>query len=162
MNPEAYMTEALIEAKKAAALGEIPVGAIVEKGGVIIGRGHNRTESDKDPTCHAEMLALRQAAQALGGWRLSGCRLYVTAEPCPMCAGAIVLARIQTLFIGTMDPKTGACGSLYNIPQDSRLNHAVDIQTGILQEECAGILKEFFRHLRDQKKIQKRRDQEER
>lgn len=106
------MSEALIEAKLAYEQGEVPIGAVVEKDGAIIGRGHNLTETLKDPTAHAEILALRNAAQYLGGWRLLGCNLYVTAEPCAMCAGAIVWARINKLFIGTMDPKGGACGSV--------------------------------------------------
>lgn len=155
MEPEFYMNEALCEARKAYSLGEVPVGAIIEKDGEIIGRGHNLTETEKDPTLHAEMIAIRQAAAKLGGWRLSGCRLYVTTEPCSMCAGAIVLARIETLFIGTMDKKAGACGSLANIPQDTRLNHNVEIETGLLQEECAGLLKAFFRDLRSKNKKRK-------
>jgi tRNA(adenine34) deaminase len=140
MDPSFFMMEALQEAQKAYALGEVPVGAVIESNGVIIGRGHNRTETDKDPISHAEIIAIREAAKALGGWRLSGCKLYVTTEPCSMCAGAIVLARIEKLFIGTMDPKAGACGSLANIPQDQRLNHYVEIETGILEEECKQIL----------------------
>jgi tRNA(adenine34) deaminase len=155
MDPEYYMREALREAQKAFDQGEVPVGAVIECGGKIIGRGHNLTETAKDPTCHAEMIAIRQAAEETGGWRLSGCRLYVTAEPCSMCAGAIVLSRIEMLFIGTMDPKAGACGSLRNIPQDERLNHFVEIRTGILEEECAKIMKDFFKRLREKGKIKK-------
>lgn len=143
-----YMEEALNEAKKAYELGEVPIGAVIEKDGVIIGRGHNMTETAKDPTAHAEMIALRQAAQTLGGWRLLGCNMYVTTEPCSMCAGAIVWARIKKLYIGTMDPKGGACGSVFNIPQEPRLNHYVEIETGIMQQECQDILKTFFRELR--------------
>lgn len=145
------MLEALKEAEIAYGYGEVPIGAIVEKDGVIIGRGHNLTETLKDPTAHAEMLALRQAAKSLGGWRLLGCNLYVTAEPCAMCAGAIVWARIKKLYIGTMDPKGGACGSVFNIPQEKRLNHYVEIETGIMQQECQDILKAFFRELRMKK-----------
>ena len=145
------MQEALLEAQIAYELGEIPIGAVVEKDGRIIGRGHNLTETLKDPTAHAEMLALREAAKTLGGWRLLGCNLYVTAEPCAMCAGAIVWARIKKLCIGTMDPKAGACGSVFNIPQEERLNHYVEIETGIMQQECRGILKAFFRELRKKK-----------
>lgn len=143
-----YMEEALNEAKKAYELGEVPIGAVIEKDGVIIGRGHNMTETAKDPTAHAEMIALRQASQTLGGWRLIGCNMYVTTEPCSMCAGAIVWARIEKLYIGTMDPKGGACGSVFNIPQEPRLNHYVEIETGIMQQECQDILKTFFRELR--------------
>ena len=142
------MLEALKEAEKALSFGEVPIGAVIEKDGVIIGRGHNMTETDKDPTAHAEMMAIREAAKTLGGWRLLGCRMYVTTEPCSMCAGAIVLARIQKVFIGTMDPKTGACGSLTNILQDERLNHYVQIETGIMQQKCEIIMKSFFKKLR--------------
>jgi tRNA(adenine34) deaminase len=159
--PDTFMREALGEAKKALALGEVPVGAIIERNGEIIGRGHNRTESEKDPTGHAEIIAIRAAAEAIGGWRLLGCNLYVTTEPCAMCSGAIVLARIERMYIGTMDPKAGACGSLMNIPQDHRLNHYVDIQTGILEEECRELMKDFFKGLRQQKMTQRQINQEE-
>ncbi len=142
------MEEALKEAEKAAALGEVPIGAVIVKDGNIVGRGHNLTETAKDPTAHAEMEAIRQAARNLGGWRLIGCDMYVTAEPCAMCAGAIVWSRIETLHIGTMDPKAGACGSVFNIVQEKKLNHNVKIEIGMLQEQCSGILKDFFRNLR--------------
>ena len=145
------MKEALAEAKKAAAAGEVPVGAVIVKDGEIIGRGHNETETAKDPTAHAEMIAIRQAAKNLGGWRLTGCTMYVTTEPCSMCAGAIVWSRISRLFIGTMDPKSGACGSVFNIPQESRLNHFVEIETGLMQEECSSLMKIFFKELRKRK-----------
>lgn len=145
------MKEALAEAKKAAAAGEVPVGAVIVKEGEIIGRGHNETETAKDPTAHAEMIAIRQAAKNLGGWRLTGCTMYVTTEPCSMCAGAIVWSRISMLFIGTMDPKSGACGSVFNIPQESRLNHFVEIETGLMQEECSSLMKSFFKELRKRK-----------
>ena len=148
---ERYMKEALAEAKKAAAAGEVPVGAVIVKDGEIIGRGHNETETAKDPTAHAEMIAIRQAAKTLGGWRLTGCTMYVTTEPCSMCAGAIVWSRISRLFIGTMDPKSGACGSVFNIPQESRLNHFVEIETGLMQEECSSLMKSFFKELRKRK-----------
>lgn len=145
------MKEALAEAKKAAAAGEVPVGAVIVKDGEIVGRGHNETETAKDPTAHAEMIAIRQAAKNLGGWRLTGCTMYVTTEPCSMCAGAIVWSRISRLFIGTMDPKSGACGSVFNIPQESRLNHFVEIETGLMQEECCSLMKSFFKELRKRK-----------
>ncbi len=145
------MSEALKEAKIAYTLEEVPIGAVVEKDGEIIGRGHNLTETLKDPTAHAEILALREAAKHLGGWRLSGCSLYVTAEPCAMCAGAIVWARIEKLCIGTMDPKSGACGSVFNIPQEPKLNHYVEIESGIMRQECQDILKTFFKELRKKK-----------
>ncbi|MBQ1891234.1 MAG: tRNA adenosine(34) deaminase TadA [Firmicutes bacterium] len=142
------MEEALRLARLAAEAGEIPVGAVIVKDGEIIGRGFNSTETDKDPTCHAEIKAIRQAAAALGGWRLSGCSMYVTLEPCSMCAGAIVLARLDALYIGTPDPKSGACVSLSQITTDSRLNHRVELHVGILQEECSAVMKDFFRKLR--------------
>ena len=145
---EKFMKEALKEAEKAAAMGEVPIGAVVVKDGIIIGRGHNKTETAKDPTAHAEMEAIRAASAVLGGWRLLGCDMYVTAEPCSMCAGAIVWSRIENLYIGTMDPKAGACGSVFNIVQEDKLNHQVNVTTGILQEECSRLLKDFFRSLR--------------
>ena len=149
--PERFMEEALKLARMAYEAGEVPVGAVVVKDGRVVGRGFNSTETDKDPTCHAEIRAIRQAAETLGGWRLFGCSMYVTAEPCSMCAGAIVLARIEELFIGTTDPKAGACVSLYSIPADSRLNHRVRMNVGLLQEECSAVLKDFFRKLRGSK-----------
>lgn len=150
------MEEALIEAAKAAEAGEVPVGAVIVRDGKIISRAHNMTEQAKDPTAHAEILAIRKATQALGGWRLTGCSMFVTAEPCSMCAGAIVWARIKKLYIGTMDPKSGACGSVLNIPQTEKLNHHVEIETGIMQEQCSEIMKEFFRKIRQNKSEEKR------
>ena len=147
-----FMEEAFQEARKAAAEGEVPIGAVIVREGEIIARAHNKTEQDKDPTAHAEMLAIREAANHLGGWRLTGCSMFVTTEPCSMCAGAIVWSRIEKLYIGTMDPKAGACGSLMNIPQDSRLNHYVEIETGLMREECAGLMKDFFRKLRSEER----------
>ena len=147
-----FMEEAFQEARKAAAEGEVPIGAVIVREGEVIARAHNRTEQDKDPTAHAEMLAIREAAKHLGGWRLTGCSMFVTTEPCSMCAGAIVWSRIEKLYIGTMDPKAGACGSLMNIPQDSRLNHYVEIETGLMREECAGLMKDFFRKLRSEER----------
>ena len=155
-SPEFYMAEALKLAKEAAALGEIPVGAVIVKDGRIIARGFNSTETDKDPTVHAEMKAIRQAAAELGGWRLIGCDMYVTLEPCSMCAGAIVLSRIERLFIGTMDPKAGACGSLRNIPSDERLNHQPELICGVMQPECEAVLKDFFRKLRRTRKEERK------
>ena len=147
-----YMEEAYKEAKQAAAEGEVPVGAVIVRDGEIISRAHNMVEQAKDPTAHAEILAIRRAAERLGGWRLTGCDLFVTAEPCSMCAGAIVWARIRKLYIGTMDPKAGACGSLFNIPQDERLNHYAEIETGLMSEECSGLMKDFFRKLRSEER----------
>jgi len=145
---DVYMSEALEEAKKAAALGEIPIGAVIVRDGEVIARGHNLTETTKDPTAHAEMIAIREAAKSLGGWRLIGCEMYVTIEPCSMCAGALVWARIEKLHIGAMDPKAGACGSVFNIPGSGRLNHTIEMEYGIMADECAGIVKDFFRELR--------------
>lgn len=143
-----YMKEALKEAQKAYELGEVPVGAVIVKDGEIVARGHNMTETLKDPTAHAEMAAIKQAAHKLGGWRLKGCSMYVTCEPCSMCAGAIVWSRLEKLYIGTMDPKGGACGSVFNIVQEKRLNHFVEVETGVLETECSDIMKNFFRELR--------------
>lgn len=142
------MIDALAEAQKAYDYGEIPIGAVVEKDGIIIGRGHNLTETLKDPTAHAELIAIREAAKTLGGWRLLDCNLYVTCEPCAMCAGAIVWSRIRKVFIGTMDPKGGACGSVFNIIQEERLNHFVEIETGLMEAECSSMMKAFFKELR--------------
>lgn len=148
---KAFMAEALKEAALAAEMGEVPIGAVIVRGDEIIAAAHNLVETSKDPTAHAEMLAIKQAAARLGGWRLTGCHMYVTVEPCSMCAGAIVWARIEKLFIGTDDPKGGACGSIFNIPQEKKLNHYTEIETGLLREECSEIMKTFFKKLRDRK-----------
>ncbi len=155
MQPDFFMREALREAEKAYSSGEVPVGAVIEKDGEIIGRGENRIVREKDPTAHAELIAIREAAKALGSTRLLGCRLYVTTEPCAMCAGAIVLARLEKIYIGALDPKTGACGSLRNIVEDPRLNHQAEVETGLLGEECGQLLKRFFHELRTRKKYEK-------
>ncbi|MDO5302471.1 MAG: tRNA adenosine(34) deaminase TadA [Clostridia bacterium] len=147
-----FMKEALIEARKAFELGEVPIGAVIVKDGQVIARGHNLTETAKDPTAHAEMIAIRQAAEVLGGWRLPGCSMYVTVEPCSMCAGAMVWSRIENLYIGAMDPKAGACGSVFNIAEEDRLNHRIHVERGILEDECSNIMKEFFRQLRKRNK----------
>ena len=144
------MEQALEEAQKAFDLGEVPVGAVIVKEDQIIARGHNLTETTKDPTAHAEMLAIRQAAEVLGGWRLTGCSMYVTLEPCSMCAGALVWSRMENLYIGALDPKAGACGSVLNITNNEQLNHRVHVEHGIMEEECSEILKRFFRELRNQ------------
>lgn len=145
---ERYMLEALKEAAAAADEGEVPVGAVIVKDGQIVARAHNMTETARRSSAHAEMLALEAAEEALGAKWLSGATMYVTLEPCSMCAGAMVLARISGLVIGADDPKTGACGSLYNIAADERLNHRIDIKRGILKEECSSLLKDFFRSRR--------------
>jgi len=144
----AWMEEALREARAAAAIGEVPIGAVVVREGELLGRGHNRRETDGDPLAHAEILAIRQAARAVGGWRLSGCTLYVTLEPCAMCAGAVVAARIERLVFGPADPKAGFCGSLGNLVQDPRLNHRLAVEPGVLAEESAALLRSFFAGLR--------------
>ena len=146
-----FMREALSLAHEAAQAGEVPVGAVIVHDGRVISAARNRTEERKAPLAHAEMLASQEALCAVGGWRLTNCDMYVTLEPCAMCAGAIVHARIRNLFIGAPDPKTGACGSVMNITADPHLNHHPQVVTGILKEECSGILKEFFRQLRRRK-----------
>ena len=145
---ERYMLEAVKEAARAAEEGEVPVGAVIVKDGQIIARAHNRIEASRRSSAHAEMLALEAAEEKLGAKWLTGATMYVTLEPCSMCAGAMVLARIARLVIGTDDPKTGACGSLYNIASDERLNHSIEITRGVLAEECSAILKDFFRSRR--------------
>ena len=142
------MAEALREAGLAAQDGEVPVGALVVRDGVILTRGRNRRETDQDPCAHAELLAIREAAAALGSWRLDGCTVYVTLEPCAMCAGAMVLARIQRCVYGCADPKGGFLGSLGDLSQHERLNHRFAVTAGVLEGECAAALKEFFRGLR--------------
>lgn len=146
--PEYYMAMALEEAQKAYDADEVPIGAVIVKNEAVIGRGHNQTETTKDPTAHAEIIAIKDAARTLGGWRLNGCSLYVTTEPCFMCAGAIVLARIEHVYIGTEDPKAGACVSLGQMLCDKRLNHQAELTVGILKEDCQQLLKNFFRKLR--------------
>lgn len=146
---ERFMAEALREAEKARKKAEAPVGAVVVRDGVIIARGHNEKESKDDPTLHAEMTAIRRACKKLGTWRLTDCDLYVTLEPCTMCAGAIIQARIRTLYIGTSDLKAGAAGSVIDVFRVDALNHRVDVVWGVLEQECSTILKEFFRELRE-------------
>jgi len=142
------MIEALAEAARAAALGEVPIGAVVVVGGRIVGRGHNRREVDGDPLAHAELGAIREAARALGGWRLLGATLYVTLEPCAMCAGAVVQSRIDRLVYGAADPKAGFCGSLGDLVRDPRLNHRAEVVGGVLAQECGALLRDFFISLR--------------
>lgn len=145
---EIFMKEALLEASKAYEIMEIPIGAVMVRNGIIIGRGHNLKETMKDATLHAEIIAIKEACNYLGGWRLPGCTMYVTLEPCAMCAGALVNARIERLVIGTRDYKTGACGSVLNIVQMDNLNHQIDVEYGVLEEECTDLLKSFFMELR--------------
>jgi tRNA(adenine34) deaminase len=135
---------ALEEARAAASTGDVPVGAVVARGDEVVGRAGNAREREQDPTAHAEILALRQAARALGSWHLEGCTLYVTLEPCAMCAGALVLARIDRLVLGAPDPKAGFAGSLGDIVRDGRLNHEVEVTVGVLAGECGEVLRAFF------------------
>ena len=152
---EIFMKEALAEAKKAMDKGEIPVGAVVVLGGEVIGRGHNLREATGDPTAHAEMLALREAARAIGHWRLIGCTLYVTLEPCPMCAGAVINARVDRVCFGAFDPKAGCCGTLYDLTGERKFNHHPDVAGGVLNDECAALIKEFFSKRRAAQKEEK-------
>lgn len=158
---ENFMWQALKEAQKAYAIGEVPVGAVIVKDNKIIARAYNRKETGKDTTKHAEILAIQKASKKLGTWRLIDCQMYVTLEPCSMCAGAIIQSRIQTLYIGTMDQKTGACGSVLNLLEDYPFNHHVEVEKGILKEECEEILKRFFQELRQIKKTLRRKKFEE-
>jgi len=143
-----WMEEAIAEARKAEEIAEVPIGAVVVKDGVVIGRGHNLRETSLDPTAHAEMIAIKQASETLGAWRLTDCDLYVTLEPCPMCAGAILQSRIRRVVYGAPDPKAGCCGTLMNLLQDSRFNHRTEVVSGTLQEQCGALLTNFFRRLR--------------
>lgn len=147
-----WMGRAIREANKAGARGEVPIGAVVVRDGVVLGRGYNLREKSLDPTSHAEMTAIRKAAKKAGNWRLLGATLYVTLEPCPMCMGAIILARLERVVFGCHDPKAGAAGSLYDLSDDSRLNHRVALATGVRGEECAELLSSFFAALRRKKR----------
>lgn len=145
---EYFMAEALAEARQAAELGEVPVGAVVVIDDEIVGKGHNLRETWQDPTAHAEIIALRAAARSVSSWRLEAADLYVTLEPCPMCAGALVLARIKTVIFAAEDPKSGACGTVMNIIQDDRLNHRVESISGVKRDEAQKLLRDFFKRLR--------------
>lgn len=148
---EKFMKEALKEAKKAGEKLEVPVGCVIVKDGKIIARAHNLKETKADTTKHAEMIAIQKVSKKLGAWRLLDCEMYITLEPCSMCAGAIIQSRIKKVYIGAMDEKTGACGSVLNLLQDYPFNHIVEVETGIEKEECERILKEFFKKLRKMK-----------
>jgi tRNA(adenine34) deaminase len=149
---EAFMQQALALAREAEALGEVPVGAVAVHEGRIVGTGFNRREVDRNPLAHAELLALDAAAKALGAWRLSGVTLYVTLEPCAMCAGALVQSRVTRLVFGALDPKAGAVGSLYNLAEEPRHNHRLQVTSGILADESRLLLKSFFERLRDKRR----------
>ena len=154
---EKYMKLALREAQKAYDKKEIPVGAVIVKDDKVIARAHNLKEIKNDTTKHAEILAIQKASKKLGCWRLEDCEMYVTLEPCSMCAGALIQSRIKKVYIGTMDYKTGACGSVLNLLSDYKFNHTVEVETGVLAEECEKILKDFFKELRVDKKNMKER-----
>ena len=152
---EKYMREALKQAKKAYVLGEVPIGCVIVKDDRIIARGYNRRNTDKNTLSHAEITAIRKASKVVGDWRLEGCRLYVTLEPCQMCAGALVQSRIDRVVIGCMSPKSGCAGSVLNLLQMDAFNHQVEIERGVLEEECAKLLTEFFVHLRERNALEK-------
>lgn len=149
---ERFMRLAIEEAKKAEAIGEVPIGCVIVKGDEVIAVGHNRRETDLLAAAHAEMIAIEQANQTLGNWRLEDCELFVTLEPCPMCAGAIVLSRVKRVVFGARDPKGGCCGTLMNLVQDERFNHQAEVTENVLAEECGELLTSFFRNLRERKK----------
>ena len=149
---EKYMREAIKQARKAEAIDEVPIGCVIVHNGRIIGRGYNRRNTDKSSLAHAEIIAIRKAGKVIGDWRLEDCTLYVTLEPCQMCAGAIVQARIPKVVIGSMNPKAGCCGSVLNILQVDKFNHQVEMETGVLGEECSQMLSGYFRDLRERKK----------
>ncbi len=147
---EKYMREALRQAKKAYAIGDVPIGCVIVLDGEIIARGYNRRTHDKDPLAHAEMRAIKKASRRIGDWRLDGCTMYVTLEPCPMCAGAIEQARIDRVVIGCMSPKSGCAGSIVNLLQMPQFNHQSEITAGVLEEECSALMTGFFQDLRTQ------------
>lgn len=155
---EKYMREAIRQARKAEALMEVPIGCVIVRDDQIIARGYNRRNTDKNTLSHAELNAIRKAARKLGDWRLEGCTMYVTLEPCQMCAGALVQSRIDEVVIGCMNPKAGCAGSVMNLLQVEQFNHQVRIVRGVLEEECSSMLSSFFRKLRDQKKQEKTAD----
>ncbi|MCH1627854.1 tRNA adenosine(34) deaminase TadA [Fredinandcohnia quinoae] len=155
---EYYMGLAIEEAKKAESINEVPIGAVIVLDGEIIGAAHNLRETEQRSIAHAELLAIDEACKKVGSWRLENATLYVTLEPCPMCAGAIVLSRIKRVVYGARDPKGGCAGTLMNLLQDERFNHQVDVVTGILEEECSELLSTFFREIRKKKKQLKKRD----
>ena len=152
---EKYMKQAIRQAKRAYALGEVPIGCVIVYEDKIIARGYNRRNTDKNTLSHAEITAIRRASKKLGDWRLEGCTMYVTLEPCQMCAGALVQARIDKVVIGCMNPKAGCAGSVLNLLQMAEFNHQVEVERGVCREECSGILKQFFRELRERNKLEK-------
>lgn len=149
---EKYMKQAIKLAKKAWKMEEVPIGCVIVHEGKIIGRGYNRRTTDKNPLAHAELIAIKKASKKMGDWRLEDCTLYVTLEPCQMCSGAIVQARVKKVVVGCMNPKAGCAGSILNLLQVERFNHQVELETGILEEECSEMMKSFFRELREKRK----------
>lgn len=150
-----YMKEAIRQAKKAYAIGEVPIGCVIVRDGKIISRGYNRRTIDKNTLAHAELVAIKKASKKLDDWRLEGCTMYVTLEPCQMCAGALVQSRIDRVVVGCMNPKAGCAGSILNLLQMPEFNHQVELETGVLEEECSQMMKDFFRELRETKKLKK-------
>ena len=155
-----YMKEALRLAKKAASIGEVPIGCVIVYEGKIIGRGYNRRTIDKNTLSHAELNAIRKASKYMGDWRLENCDIYITLEPCQMCSGAIIQARMRKVYIGCMNPKAGCAGSILNLLQMPQFNHQVEIEIGILEEESSSILKNFFKELRQKVKLEKQQKNE--
>ena len=150
-----YMKEAIRQAKTAYAIGEVPIGCVIVRDGKIISRGYNRRTIDKNTLAHAELAAIKKASKKLDDWRLEGCTMYVTLEPCQMCAGALVQSRIDRVVVGCMNPKAGCAGSILNLLQMPEFNHQVELETGVLEEECSQMMKDFFRELRETKKLKK-------
>lgn len=153
---EKYMKEAVRQAKKAYALGETPIGCVIVYQDKIIGRGYNRRTIDKNTLAHAELIAIRKASKKMGDWRLEECTMYVTLEPCQMCAGAIVQSRMTRVVVGCMNPKAGCAGSILNLLQMEEFNHQAELVTGVLEEECSQMMKEFFKELREKRKCEKK------
>ena len=158
---EKYMKEALLQAKKAEKLGEVPIGCVIVKDGKIIARGYNRRNTDKNTLAHAELQAIRKASKAVGDWRLEECTMYITLEPCQMCAGAIVQARIPRVVVGCMNPKAGCAGSILNLLDMPEFNHQVELTTGVMEEECSQMMKSFFKELREARKKKKQLEKEQ-
>lgn len=156
---ERFMKEAVRQAKKAWKIGEVPIGCVIVYEGKIIGRGYNRRTTDKNPLAHAEILAIKKASKKMNDWRLEDCTLYVTLEPCQMCSGAIVQARTKRVVVGCMNPKAGCAGSILNLLQVEKFNHQVELTTGVLEEECSIMMKEFFKELREKKKAEKKKSE---
>lgn len=157
MNDETYMLEAIKEAKKADELQEVPIGAVIVINGQIVARAHNLRETRQSAVAHAELLAIEKACEELGTWRLEGATLYVTLEPCPMCAGAIIMSRVEKVVFGASDPKGGCAGTFMNLLSDERFNHQSEVRSGVLEKECGELLSNFFRSIRQKKKEEKRK-----